>query len=376
MINADRFCSRLIARGFTSATGVPCSYFAGPIEWLSRDKRYVPAANEGAALAIAAGAALAGSRTAVFAQNSGLGNLINPLASLQMTYDIPVLAFVSLRGWPDPSQDEPQHAVMGQATGRLLDALGAARWLLTAAASDLDGILDEAERELARGRPAFVLVEKGAITGVVEGGEGGLPARCTRAQVLRAILPDLRDLPIISTTGYTSRELFTLGDADNHFYMQGSMGHAAALGLGLSRTLSDAQPVVVLDGDGAALMHLGTMSTIGFTAQANLVHVLFDNGSYESTGSQATTSPMTDFIQIGLACGYRCARECSELGDVRSALRMMLSTPGPHLLVVRVASGRGTAPPRATSAMSAPEMHRRFRAWVSSRAEKPCARPT
>ncbi|CAJ65001.1 putative phosphonopyruvate decarboxylase [Frankia alni ACN14a] len=375
----------MIAHGFSSATGVPCSYFAGPIEWLSRDKRYVPAANEGAALAIAAGAALAGSRTAVFAQNSGLGNLINPLASLQMTYDIPVLAFVSLRGWPDPSQDEPQHAVMGQATARLLDALGAARWLLTAAASDLDGILDEAERELARGRPAFVLVEKGAIAGVVEGGEGGeggaggagdLPPLCTRAQVLRAILPDLGDLPIISTTGYTSRELFALGDADNHFYMQGSMGHAAAIGLGLSHTLSDAQPVVVLDGDGAALMHLGTMSTIGFTAPANMVHVLFDNGSYESTGSQATTSPMTDFTQIGLACGYRQARECSELGEVQSALRLMLSTPGPHLLVVRVASGRGTAPPRATSAMSAPEMHRRFRSWVSSHAEKPCSRRT
>jgi phosphonopyruvate decarboxylase len=376
VIDAGRFCSRLIERGFTGATGVPCSYFAGPIEWLSREERYVPAANEGAALAIAAGAALAGSRTAVLAQNSGLGNLINPLTSLQMTYDIPVLAFVSLRGWPDPSRDEPQHAVMGQATARLLDAIGAARWLLTAAATDLDGILDEAERELARGRPAFVLVEKGAVTGEGRGPQGDPPARCTRDQVLRAILPDLRDLPIISTTGYTSRELFALGDADNHFYMQGSMGHAAAVGLGLSRALPGERPVVVLDGDGAALMHLGTMSTIGSTAPANLVHVLFDNGSYESTGAQATTSATTEFVRIGLACGYRRALECSQLGDVRSALREMLSTPGPHLLVVRVASGGPTAPPRATSAMSAPQMHRRFRSWVSSHADRPCARQT
>ncbi len=374
MIDADRFCTQLIAHGFTSATGVPCSYLAGPIEWLSREERYVPAANEGTALAIAAGAALAGSRTAVFAQNSGLGNLINPLASLQMTYDIATLVFVSLRGWPDPSQDEPQHALMGQVTGRLLDALGAARWLLTAEANDLDGILDEAEGELAHGRPAFVLVEKGAIGGVVKGENGDLPVCETRAGVLRAIQPDLRELPIISTTGYTSRELFSMRDADNHFYMQGSMGHAVAIGLGLSRTLSDAQPVVVLDGDGAALMHLGTMSTIGSTAPANLVHILFDNGSYESTGSQATSSSTTDFVQIGLACGYRTARECSEVPDVRSALRMMLATPGPHLLVVRVASSHGTAPPRATSAMSAPEIHRRFRTWVSSRAEEPCPR--
>ncbi|MCK9896090.1 phosphonopyruvate decarboxylase [Frankia sp. AgB32] len=396
MIDTDRFCARLIARGFTSATGVPCSYFTGPIERLSRDNRYVPAANEGAALAIAAGAALGGSRVAVFAQNSGLGNLINPLTSLLMTYDIPVLAFVSLRGWPDPSQDEPQHAVMGRATSRMLDALGVAWWLLTATTTDLDRVLDEAERELARGRPAFVLVEKGAITGIGTGGAGseaapGGPgagevddgrAACTRAEVLRAIRPELRDLPIISTTGYTSRELFALGDADTHFYMQGSMGHATALGLGLARTGPATRPVIVLDGDGAALMHLGTMSTVGFSAPANLVHVLFDNGAYESTGAQATTSAATDFVGIGLACGYRSALACARPEDARSALRVMLSTPGPHLLVVRVApAGAGaTAPARATSAVSAPRIYRRLRARLATDGpddgETPCARPS
>lgn len=372
MIAADEFCARLIARGFTAATGVPCSYFAGPIEWFSREGRYVPAANEGAALALAAGASLGGVRTVVFAQNSGLGNLINPLASLHMTYDIPALVFVSLRGWPDPSQDEPQHAVMGRSTEELLDTLGAPRWLLSATDGDLDGILDAAEREMSRGRTAFVLVGKGAIGGAVGGGGATLPARGTRTQVLRAILPDLADVPIISTTGYTSRDLFALGDADNRFYMQGSMGHALAIGLGLSRTLPEEQRVVVLDGDGAALMHLGTMSTIGSAGPANLVHILFDNNSYESTGSQATTSSLTNFVEVGLGCGYRTARECSEIEEVRAALSGMLTTPGPHLLVVGVTPGSGTPSPRATSASSAPEIHRRFRTWVSTRPERSC----
>ncbi|SNQ51637.1 Phosphonopyruvate decarboxylase [Frankia canadensis] len=386
-MDAERFCAVLRTRGFTAATGVPCSYLAGPIEVYSRAGRYVPAANEGAALGIAAGGALAGTRVAVFAQNSGLGNMVNPLASLLMTYDLPVLAFVSLRGWPDPAGDEPQHAVMGGATAGLLDALGAAWWLLRRGADGLDTILDETEHELARGRPAFVLVEKGAVGSALPIAPVPVPVPApapapageasrapSRLEVLRALLPELRGLPVVATTGYTSRELFALGDAANHFYMQGSMGHAAAVALGLAWTAPAGRPVVVLDGDGAALMHLGTMSTIGATAPPNLVHVVFDNGTYASTGAQATTSPTTDLAAVALACGYRAVRGCARPEDAHSELRGMLARPGPHLLVVRVAAtDGGTAPPRATSAVSAPDLHRRFHAWLAETSATPVA---
>lgn len=354
MIGADDFCAALASRGFTRGTGVPCSYFSGPIDVLSRAGRYVPAANEGAAFALAAGAAMAGSPTAVFLQNSGLGNLVNPLTSLHLVYDVGVLAFVSLRGWPDPAGDEPQHAVMGPATAALLDVLGVRWWLLGA---DLGAVLDAAGEELERGRPAFVLVPKGTVGGITR---TAVPVPgVSRTDVLRAMLPALSGAAVVSTTGYTSRELFAAGDADNHFYMQGSMGHAAAVGLGLA--LGQDRPVVVLDGDGAALMHLGTLSTIGATAAPNLVHVVFDNGSYESTGAQSTTSGTTDFVHIGLSVGYASARAASGADEASALLRTMLAGDGPHLLVVRVAPEVGAAPPRATAALTAPEIHHRFR---------------
>src|SRR5690348_1267470 len=130
MITADEFSAEVVARGISIVTGVPCSYLAGPIKNLTDQGRYIPAANEGAAVAIACGASAAGARSAVMAQNSGLGNLVNPLTSLQATYRIPLLVFMSMRGWPDPANDEPQHTIMGGITHRMLDLIGARHWTL------------------------------------------------------------------------------------------------------------------------------------------------------------------------------------------------------------------------------------------------------
>src|SRR6185312_8681674 len=142
-------------RGIGLVSGVPCSYFSSPIARFTREGRYVPAAHEGVALAVAAGAAAAGTPAAVLAQNSGLGNMINPLTSLTMPYGLPVLVFLSLRGWPDPAGDEPQHAVMGPSTHALLDAVGAANFTLHRESASLDGVLDEAWKALDAGRCAF-----------------------------------------------------------------------------------------------------------------------------------------------------------------------------------------------------------------------------
>jgi phosphonopyruvate decarboxylase len=361
MISAGVFCDELTDHGINFVTGVPCSFFSGPIARLTQEGRYFAAPNEGAALALAAGASAAGQGTAVFAQNSGLGNQINPLTSLNMTYRVPTLVFMSLRGWPDPAADEPQHAVMGSTTVPILDALGITHHLLTHDRTRMSDILAEALGVVEQGHSAFVLVQRGAI-GTEPGSSGAVDRTMpTRAEVLQQILPRITGLTVVSTTGFTSRDLFALGDADSYFYMQGSMGHALAFGLGAAMHHPTRDRVLVLDGDGAALMHLGSMSAVGAAAPANLVHLVFDNRVYESTGCQSSTSQTTDFAAVALACGYATASTCRTSKETDAALKVALERPGPHFIVTVVAPNRDAAPPpRATSAVSAPEIFARF----------------
>ncbi|WP_067461032.1 phosphonopyruvate decarboxylase [Actinomadura macra] len=361
MIAAEDFCAGLTDQGFTLATGVPCSSFGGPIALLgARGDAYVPAANEGAALAIAAGAVLAGGRPYVMLQNSGLGNLVNPLTSLVQTYGLPVLTFVSLRGWPDPSTDEPQHEVMGPATRAVLEALGAPCQILRADCTD-DGfreILANAAKELDARRAPFVLVERGAI-GKAEPPAAGQDAGLSSAEAIRIVAETAPTAALIATTGYTGRELFAVADRPGNFYMQGSMGHASAIGLGVALT-RPRQPVIVLDGDGALLMHLGTLSTIGHEAPPNLLHVVLDNQVHESTGGQCTTSSTTSFSGAATAAGYRTAVDCRTQNEVRAAVADAIAAPGPHFCAVRVGRRTGVIPPRATSAASAMDLGDRF----------------
>jgi phosphonopyruvate decarboxylase len=367
MISTDDFCASLAGAGFSFVAGVPCSYFSGPIKRLTAEGRYLAAANEGAALAAAAGAQVAGARSAVIAQNSGLGNLVNPLTSLVQTYGISVLVLMSLRGWPDPAGDEPQHAVMGTATHSILDAVGVPHITVPTSAETLQPVLEEAEFHLARGRSVFLLMEKGSVE---KGAAQAIPhrgERLTRLAALEAIRPVLEQTAVVSTTGYTSRELFGATGSTRHFYMQGSMGHAAAFGLGVALR-EPSVPVVVLDGDGAAIMHLGTLSSVGAAAPGNFVHVVFDNGSYESTGGQATTSHSTDFRGVALAAGYRTARNCRTTTELREVLADAVRGGGPHLVAVPVASGGGMAFERATAAMTTDAIRDGFAGQVAGSA--------
>ncbi|GAB2591705.1 phosphonopyruvate decarboxylase [Streptomyces capparidis] len=373
MIPAEDFCDELERRGFTVASGVPCSHFGGPIELLSRTPgRYVPAANEGGALAIAAGFALAGRKPYVMLQNSGLGNLVNPLTSLVMTYGIPVLSFVSLRGYPDPGSDEPQHEVMGQVSHPLLDLLGLPNRTLRAGdgVAELRALLARADQELDAGRAPFVLVERGAVGKARPAGGEPAPEGLASAEVARIVVDLCADHPVIATTGYTARELFAVGDRPQNFYMQGSMGHASSLALGVA--LADpSRPVIVLDGDGAALMHLGAFSVIGHEAPANLVHLILDNGLHESTGGQRTTSRTTSFAAVAKGAGYRSAVRCRTPEEVTDAMSRALSCAGPHLCVVRTRPRTGAVPPRATSALSARQIKERFEREIRARGPVP-----
>jgi len=367
-IGADVLSGRLQEHGYTFYSGVPCSYFKHLIIEAdgNADLSYIDAANEGAALSICAGATLAGRKSVCLLQNSGFGNLVNPLTSLSMIYAIPALMMISLRAYPDKLQDEPQHRVIGRALPYLLDTLGIVYRFLRPDKMALQTTLAEIDAEVENGRPAVLFVGKGMIDqGAIAPARRASPHLLSRAQAIARIaglVPD--DVPIVGTTGMTSRELFAAKDRPNNFYMQGSMGHASAIALGYSMGAADA-PIVVLDGDGAALMHLGTLATIAHWRPKRLVHVILDNEAYATTGNQPTASRTARLEHVARACGYRDARHCNAQAAIDDIFPSLLNCEGPVCLVVKINQEVTPGTPRVTSAYAPEETTRRFQEATS-----------
>jgi phosphonopyruvate decarboxylase len=378
MIEADDFLVPARARGFDFYTGVPCSFLTPIINRVIGDPaiEYVGATSEGEAVAIAAGAWLAGRRTVVICQNSGLGNAVNPLTSLSFPFRIPTLLIVTWRGQPGLA-DEPQHELMGEITGALLDTLRIPHRGFPTTEGAVAEALALAEVEMDRTSLPFAFVmEKDSVRddGLDQrapgprrpGAHQDLRAhgpRPSRAAVLERFLAVVADAAaVIATTGKCGRELFTLADRPQHLYQVGSMGCAGPMGLGVA--LNTRRPVVVLDGDGAALMKLGAMATIGAWAPRNLVHVVLDNGVHDSTGGQATVSASVDFAGVALACGYATGTLCDDLAGFEQAFTTTSGLPGPHLVHVRIAPGSMARLGRPT--VKPPEVARRFQRFLAS----------
>jgi phosphonopyruvate decarboxylase len=206
--------------------------------------------------------------------------------------------------------------------------------------------------------PAFAPRPKGQRKRLEEG-----QARPRRAEVLERFLSLVPDqAAVIATTGKCARELFTLSDRPQHLYQVGFMGGASAMALGVA--LNSERPVVVLDGDGAALMKLGNLATIGAQAPRNLVHLLLDNGVHDSTGGQRTVSSLVDFAEIALACAYAFAASCDSLAGFERAVSTALARPGPSLVHVRIAPGSLANLGRPT--IKPPEAAQRFRAFLAA----------
>jgi phosphonopyruvate decarboxylase len=377
MIDAGEFIDAARARGIDFYTGVPCSFLTPLINGVigAAGLDYIGAASEGEAVAIASGAWLAGRQTAVMCQNSGLGNAVNPLTSLNVPFRIPTLLIVTWRGEPG-LKDEPQHDLMGEITDGLLDVIRIGHAVFPSEADAIGPALDRAVGAMAESSLPFAFVmPKGSVRDVGltqepahpkppgqrrDHHEGGL--RPTRIAVLERMLAAVpNSAAIVATTGKTGRELFTLADRPQHLYQVGSMGCASGMGLGVA--LNTKRKVVVVDGDGAALMKLGTLATIGAYAPGNLVHLLLDNGVHDSTGGQATVSPHVDFAAIALACGYRQAASCDGVAGFDAALREALAAEGPVFVHMRIAPGsleklgRPTIPPH--------EVARRFQGFLA-----------
>lgn len=378
MIQAGAFLAAGRAAGFDFYTGVPCSFLDPLISGViaAEDLKYVAAASEGEAVAIASGAWLAGRKTMVMFQNSGLGNAVNPITSLNYPFRIPALMIATWRAGPGLS-DEPQHELMGRITPGLLDLIEVPNRPFPADEKDLAGAMAEADAAMEKtGLPFAFIMQKGDV-----GNDGGStmaapgprgPGKITdhreqgeppsRFTTLERLLEGVSDeTAIIATTGKCGRELFTIADRSQHLYQVGSMGCAAGMGLGVA--LNSAKPVVVVDGDGAALMKMGTLATIGAYGPENLIHIILDNGTYDSTGGQPTISASTDFAAIAAGCGYAHSFRCGSLDGFGQAFRAATENNGPHLIHMKIAPGSLDKLGRPT--IGPAEVARRFRGFIS-----------
>jgi phosphonopyruvate decarboxylase len=330
---AERFIAELRSQSVRVFSGVPCSYLTPFMNAVTSAEgvTYIGAANEGDAVATAAGTQLAGSPGVAMFQNSGLGNAVSPLTSLTRTFDLPVLLITTWRGEPGGTPDEAQHEFMGSITPQLLELLDI-RWEpFPASEDDVPDTVARAMEHMEQTRQPFALilsdgtvpkspVATGPPVPMAESVRtGNARASLSPDGALRAVQSVTGNDVVVATTGYTGRALYALEDRPNQLYMVGSMGCAPSLGLGVALARPDLR-VVVLDGDGAALMRLGAYATIGRERPPNLVHVLLDNGIHESTGGQPTVGSHVDFPAIAGAAGYPAVRSVETEDDLAEAV--------------------------------------------------------
>lgn len=377
MIKADDFLMPARDAGYDFFTGVPCSYLTEIINRVISDTSldYVGAASEGEAVAIASGAWLAGRKTVVMCQNSGLGNTVNPLTSLNHPFKIPTMMIVTWRGQPGIT-DEPQHELMGPITPELLDTMRIPHAVFPQTETEIAGALSHAQKTLDETDLPFAFVmskgsvapekldespralpPRGSLTDYSEGGE-----RPTRYQALECHLAHVPDSAgVIASTGKSGRELFTLEDRDQHLYQVGSMGCASGMALGVA--LNSDRKVFALDGDGAVLMKMGALATVGAYQPKNMIHVVLDNGVHDSTGGQSTVSASVEFAEIAVSSGYATAAKCDSVAGLATAYTAALASDGPHLIHMRIQAGSLKELGRPT--VKPPEVARRFKAFMA-----------
>ena len=381
MIPASSFVDHLRALGYSQFAGVPCSFFTSFLNYVINDPRldYVGATSEGEAVGITMGAALAGRKTVTMCQNSGLGNMVNPLTSLNHPFRIPTLLIVTWRGQPGV-KDEPQHEQMGRIMHGLLDTLEIPWLPFPQEESAIAATMAQAEKSMSATERPFALVMQKDTIAPHELARKPPPNRVatdlrenfraeellTRTEALALILETLHgDEAIVATTGKTGRELFTVVDRPNHLYVVGGMGTASAIGFGVAHSLPK-QPVVVIDGDGAALMKMGSLATIGFHQPENFLQIVLDNEAHDSTGGQQTASPVVRFAQVAAAANYRCAFAVDHREDLRNALRDLRHRAGPSLLHVKIRAGSPEKLGRPT--VRPHEVKERFSAFLAENA--------
>ncbi len=362
MIEARDFVDACVKRDFSLWSGVPCALLDPFIEYVtgSRNLDYVAATSGGEALAIAAGAALGGRGGVAICPNTSLGDMVDPLTSLIFPYRLPLLLIVTQRGSEELGDGPPQE-LLGRITGELLarlrvesepfpEEVAAIEPALARAAESMESnglpfafVMQrpcvEAPPRRERPRPARRVCEESAGSFLRDPAQ-----RMTRLEAVRAIREALTgEEAVIASTGGAGRELFALGHRSHQFYVAGSLGGAAALGLGVARARRR-RNVVVLDGDGAALMRLGTLATIGHCGPPRLTHVLLDNEAHETTGGQPSAAASIDLAAVAVACGYANVWRTDDPAELAARIAEAQKRKGPSFVHVKLRLSGEPAP--------------------------------
>lgn len=348
MISPVDFSKKLNQLEFDTAVGVPDSTFKGLISYFSSQTAFthVTAANECEAMGIAAGYYLGHCKPAlVYMQNSGFCKTLNPYTSLLApdAYALPAVMLVGWRGEPG-KKDEPQHKMMGRILPQLLTVMELDYTVLEETMWE-NQLAEARQKTMENEKPYVMLIKKGLFEDFkIPGREKKHGKALTREQALNIIVDNTSENAVfISTTGKTSRELFEIRarKKQHHgkdFYTVGSMGCASSIAFGLGLAPSE-KKIFILDGDGAALMQLGTMATIGHHKNNRLKHILVDNNAHESTGGQPTVSSSVDFPAVARACGYDDVQSVDNKEDLEKSLQNLENNEKLSLLVVKVKKG-------------------------------------
>jgi len=341
------FINHLSAHNITFFTGVPDSQLKALCDYLNTEQpqNNITAANEGNALALAAGYHMATGKIAcVYLQNSGLGNIINPLASLtnDKVYAIPALLVIGWRGEPGV-QDEPQHIFQGEVTLPLLETMNIPYFILTKETTEdeLRNLLQEAVLHFENGKQCAIIVKKGSLTYPETLYQNSNSLK--REEAIEAIVTSAGEDIIVSTTGKTSRELFEIRERNQlshayDFLTVGSMGHSSSIALGIALNKPE-KTVWCVDGDGAVLMHMGSMAVIGAKKPENLIHVVINNGSHESVGGMPTVADTVNLPEIATACNYSSVFSVSSKEELEEVLLSLAEQLKPVFIEVKSAIG-------------------------------------
>lgn len=348
MLQPEFLYQQLQQRGVEFTLGVPDSLLKYYCSYAFDQGSQTIAANEGGAIGMAAGYHLAtGKIPLVYLQNSGFGNIINPLTSLidESVYAIPMLIMVGWRGMPG-TKDAPQHHKQGQTMEAQLKAYELPYHILSSDEQEVPAQLDELFSVMKeQSKPAVLLVPPNTFESYTLQNPASPPQNYTlkREEALEVMLRQMEeDSVIISTTGKTSRELFELRERlgqghDRDFLTVGSMGHASQIALGVAQHSS--KNVFCIDGDGAMIMHMGSLAIIGELQPANFKHILINNGAHESVGGQPTAGFSINFGMIAKGCGYKHVLKAASKEELEQLWPEFISKDGPVLLEIMTQKG-------------------------------------
>jgi phosphonopyruvate decarboxylase len=349
MIKPKDFYNSLSSEGIEFFSGVPDSLlkdFCAYITDNSKKENHIIAANEGNAIALAAGYNLATSKIGlVYMQNSGEGNAVNPLTSLtdKEVYSIPMLLMIGWRGEPG-KHDEPQHKKQGRITLDLLETLEIPYSVLPDNLEGANSALKEILNNIrSKSCPGAIVIKEGTFEKYNLLSKPLNNYTLTREEALKTVIDSIGDSIVVSTTGKLSRELFEYRESlkqghEKDFLTVGSMGHASQIALGIALQKQDKE-VYCLDGDGAAIMHLGGLAIIGSNANSNFKHIIFNNGCHESVGGQPTAAFDINLSEIAKSCGYKLSIKVSTKEEIVKGINNLKSVKGPCMLEILVKSG-------------------------------------